>query len=112
MIASSAPKMNMDWYIKNLNLGTYFNIQDIVAGRDDIPSKPAPDIYLAVARQLGVPNEECLVFEDIIPGIQAGKAAGMRVCAVEDAYSMDQMEEKKALADHYIKDFYEIMNAL
>ena len=42
MIASSAPKMNMDWYIKNLNLGDYFDICDIVAGRDDIPSKPAP----------------------------------------------------------------------
>lgn len=71
--------------------------------------KPAPDIYLAVAKKLSVLPERCLVFEDIVPGIQAGKAAGMKVCAVEDAYSLDQTEAKKALADDYIKDFYEIM---
>ena len=70
--------------------------------------KPSPDIYLAVADKLGVEPEECLVFEDITPGIMAGKNAGMRVCAVEDDYSMHQIEEKKALADYYIKDYYEI----
>lgn len=70
--------------------------------------KPSPDIYLAVADKLGVEPEECLVFEDITPGIMAGKNAGMRVCAVEDDYSMHQIEEKKALADYYIRDYYEI----
>lgn len=70
--------------------------------------KPAPDIYLEVAKQLQVKPERCLVFEDIIPGIMAGKAAGMKVCAVEDAYSLPQSEEKRALADYYIKDFYEL----
>ena len=70
--------------------------------------KPAPDIYLEVAKQLEVATENCLVFEDIIAGIMAGKNAGMRVCAVEDAYSMHQIAEKKELADYYIKDYYEI----
>lgn len=70
--------------------------------------KPSPDIYLAVADKLGVDPANCLVFEDITPGIMAGKNAGMRVCAVEDDYSMHQMEEKKVLADFYIKDYYEI----
>jgi len=70
--------------------------------------KPAPDIYLAVADKLGVQPKDCLVFEDIVPGIMAGKNAGMRVCAVEDDYSMHQTFDKKRLADYYIKDFYEI----
>lgn len=70
--------------------------------------KPSPDIYLAVADKLGVKPADCLVFEDITPGIMAGKNAGMRVCAVEDDYSMRQIEEKKALADYYIRDYYEI----
>lgn len=70
--------------------------------------KPSPDIYLAVAKQLKVAPENCLVFEDITAGIMAGKNAGMRVCAVEDAYSMHQTKEKKELADYYIKDYYEI----
>ena len=70
--------------------------------------KPSPDIYLAVAGKLGVEPSQCLVFEDIVPGIMAGKNAGMRVCAVEDTYSLHQTEEKKRLADYYIKDYTEI----
>ena len=72
--------------------------------------KPAPDIYLEVARQLKVDPARCLVFEDIIPGIQAGKNAGMQVCAVEDAYSIPQRETKRELADYYIVDYRELLN--
>ena len=68
--------------------------------------KPAPDIYLAVSKILKVEPQKCLVFEDIIPGIQAGKNAGMRVCAVEDDYSAHQRKEKQMLADYYITDYY------
>jgi len=67
--------------------------------------KPAPDVYLATAEKLGVTPERCLVFEDIPMGIRAGKNAGMRVCAVEDDYSAAQREEKRRLADYYIKEF-------
>ena len=80
----------------------------IMTGCDVQCGKPAPDIYLAVADKLGVSPKECLVFEDITAGIMAGKNAGMKVCAVEDAYSMHQTEEKKRLADYYIKDYYDI----
>lgn len=68
--------------------------------------KPAPDIYLAVAGCLQVQPEKCLVFEDIIPGIMAGKNAGMKVCAVEDEYSAHDRAAKQKLADYYIEDFY------
>ena len=84
------------------------NFDCIMTGCDVKKGKPAPDIYLAVADKLGVLPSECLVFEDITAGILAGKNAGMRVCAVEDAYSMHQTEDKKRLADYYIKDYYNI----
>ena len=71
--------------------------------------KPAPDIYLLVADCLGVSPEHCLVFEDISEGIMAGKAAGMRVCGVEDAFSAGYREEKKELADYYITQYDEIV---
>lgn len=89
-------------------LHDYFSC--ILTGCDVGRGKPAPDIYLEVARRLEVAPEHCLVFEDIIPGIQAGKSAGMTVCAVEDAYSADQAQEKKELADYYIRDFYDVLN--
>lgn len=71
--------------------------------------KPSPDIYLAVAKQLNVPTKNCLVFEDIVPGILAGKNAGMKVCAVEDDYSIEQTDEKVRLADYYIKNYFDLL---
>lgn len=71
--------------------------------------KPAPDIYLLVARCLGVTPQDCLVFEDIPEGILAGKAAGMSVCAVEDEFSALMREEKRSLADYYIDSYQELL---
>lgn len=85
-------------------LHDYFSC--IMTGCDVNKGKPAPDIYLAVAKELSAAPAQCLVFEDIVPGILAGKNAGMEVCAVEDAYSVPHREAKKALADYYIEDFY------
>ncbi len=88
-------------------LRDYFDC--IMTGCDVLKGKPAPDIYLEVAKQLSVPPGHCLVFEDIIPGIQAGKSAGMKVCAVEDVYSADVREQKIAMADYYIHSYREIV---
>lgn len=88
------------------NLRNYFSC--IMTGCDVKRGKPAPDIYLAVAKALNVAPEHCLVFEDIIPGILAGKNAGMRVCAVEDAYSIPDRNRKEELSDYYISDYYHL----
>lgn len=85
------------------NLHNFF--ASIKTGSEVICGKPAPDIYLAVAKELGVDPADCLVFEDIVPGILAGKRAGMKVCAVEDEYSLAERAEKMALADYYIEDY-------
>ena len=69
-------------------------------------------IYLENAKRLKVLPERCLVFEDIIPGIQAGKAANMKVCAVHDLYSLHQTREKQELADFYIHDYEDVMKLL
>ena len=90
--------------------GLHNFFQCIMTGCEVDRGKPAPDIYLKVADILNVEPFECLVFEDIVPGIQAGKSAGMRVCAVEDDYSIDSRETKKALADHYIETFRGLWN--
>lgn len=105
-IATSNSRELVGNIIQVHKLKDYFT--SIVTGCDVEKGKPAPDVYLAAAKQLQVPPERCLVFEDILAGIQAGKSAGMRVCAVEDAYSMHVKEEKKALADYYIESYAEL----
>jgi len=41
--------------------------------------KPAPDLFLFAAGRMGVAPDRCLVIEDTVPGVRAGKAAGMTV---------------------------------
>ena len=83
----------------------------IVTGCDVAHGKPFPDVYLEAAVRLGVDPSECLVFEDVVAGIQAGRSAGMEVAAVEDAYSLYQERQKKELADLYIADYQELLPA-
>lgn len=93
--------------IESLSVKEYFDA--VHTSCEVSKGKPAPDIYLYVAKQLNVTPERCLVFEDIIQGIMAGKNAGMRVCAVEDDNSKVQERQKRELADYYISDFYELI---
>ena len=48
--------------------------------------KPAPDVYLEVARRLGVEARECAAVEDSHNGIRSAKAAGMRCVAIPNAH--------------------------
>ncbi|MGN0377765.1 MAG: HAD family hydrolase [Suilimivivens sp.] len=105
-IATSNSRELVDNIIKVHGLENYFS--GVVTGCEVEKGKPAPDVYLEAARRCGVAPSHCLVFEDIVPGILAGKAAGMRVCAVEDAYSLSQKEDKQRAADYYIKDYFDI----
>lgn len=98
-IATSNSRELVETLVRAHHLESCF---DCIMTACDVPrGKPAPDIYLAVAGELGVSPENCLVFEDIIPGIQAGLSAGMKVCAVYDRYSEHQDEEKRRMADYY-----------
>jgi beta-phosphoglucomutase len=55
---------------------------DAVADGSTGRAKPAPDIFLAAARMLGVEPSSCVVIEDAAAGIAAARAAGMRVIGV------------------------------
>lgn len=105
-IATSNSIELVERVIKAHEIDDYIDV--IKTSCDAKKGKPAPDIYLLVAKCLGVEPSECLVFEDIIPGIQAGLSAGMKVCAVDDDYSKDVEDKKRNLAHYYIYDFSEV----
>jgi HAD superfamily hydrolase (TIGR01509 family) len=79
-VATASDREWVNRWFTRFELWPYFRA---VATSDDIVhNKPAPDVYLFAAAQLGVEPERCLVFEDSIPGLTSAKAAGMTVVAV------------------------------
>jgi beta-phosphoglucomutase family hydrolase len=68
--------------LKEAGLVDYF--QALVGGDQIQNGKPAPDIFLKAAAQLGIPPEECIVLEDSNAGIKAAAAAGMTAIMVPD----------------------------
>jgi HAD superfamily hydrolase (TIGR01509 family) len=64
-------------------------MMDVVLSNEDVARpKPAPDIYLAAASQLGVAPEACLVIEDHPYGVAAAQAAGAQVLRVNSIYDV------------------------
>lgn len=64
----------------------------VVDGEQVVSKKPAPDIFVAAARELGLPPDACAVIEDAVNGVQAAKAAGMRCVAVAHSFPPDQLQ--------------------
>lgn len=106
-IATSNGREMVDAVIDSLGIASY--LQVITTACEVNAGKPEPDIYLEVAKRLGVDPEDCVVFEDVPAGILAGKRAGMTVIAVEDDFSKGMREEKCSLADGFINDYFEIL---
>lgn len=74
-VASSSSHRWVDGWLERLDLAKHFNA---VICRGDAPRiKPAPDLFLEAAKQLGTSVEHCLVIEDSMNGLIAAKAAGM-----------------------------------
>lgn len=59
---------------------------DHVQGTDGFPSKPKPDVVLKSIEKFGVRPEECLLVGDSVPDMAAGRAAGVKTCAVTYGY--------------------------
>ena len=78
---------------------------DFVATRDDVEhGKPDPEIYLLVARELGVRPEQCLVIEDSPTGIEAALAAGMEVIAVTTPFTRERVRQAGLLPPEQVVD--------
>lgn len=79
-VGTSAERDIAEFVLTTLHLKQY--LRTIVTADDVEHGKPAPDIYLKVAKYLHVNPEKCLVFEDSFFGVQAAKSAGMTCIAI------------------------------
>ncbi|XP_021722820.1 bifunctional riboflavin kinase/FMN phosphatase-like isoform X1 [Chenopodium quinoa] len=77
-----------------------------VIGGDEVKSgKPSPDLFLEAANRLNVQPSSCLVIEDSLPGVTAGKAAGMEVIAVP---SLPKQSHLYTMADKVINSLFDL----
>jgi beta-phosphoglucomutase len=102
-IASSAPPANIALMIRLLGFGDAFDA--IVSSEEVAHGKPAPDIFLRAAERLGLPAQRTVVLEDAIAGVQAGKAAGMRVIAIASTLPPERISD----ADLVVRSFKEVL---
>ncbi len=79
-VASSSDPHLIELVVKKLGIGQYF--QFLHSSQYVKRGKPYPDIFLSAAEKLGVNPQACLVFEDSVNGVIAGKKAQMTVVAV------------------------------
>jgi HAD superfamily hydrolase (TIGR01509 family) len=82
-IASSSHQAVIDAALNSLGISDLFRV--VVASDEVAHGKPAPDVYLLTARRLSVDPTGCLVVEDSLNGVLAGRAAGMTVALVPNA---------------------------
>lgn len=101
-ICSSGERQEVFAKLECNNLLKYF--QRIVSAEDVQNLKPYPDVYLKGAQELGVKIEDCLAFEDSLPGVQAAKTAGALCFAIP---SQNQKKQDFALADKVLKSLEE-----
>lgn len=107
-IATMSEKNNVDFFIEEFNLAKWFELDQIVFDDGNIKGKPAPDIYLKAAKNLGLKPEECIVVEDAVSGIEAARAAGIgKIIAIASMESEDLYKNIPAVSQ-IIKNFDEI----
>jgi HAD superfamily hydrolase (TIGR01509 family) len=108
VVTSSA---NAEQVLISAELSDLFDarVDGLVATREGLAGKPAPDTFLAGARLLGVPPESAVVFEDALAGVAAGRAG--RFGYVVGVDRVGQAEALRAHgADVVVHDLAELLD--
>ncbi len=90
-VATSADEIKMNINLRAIGLNNLFDAT--VNGLEVEHKKPYPDIYIHAARLLDVVPSECLVVEDAVSGVQAGKRAGAKVLALLTSFSKEELSD-------------------
>ena len=91
-LATSADRVKMEVNLREIGLppGSFHSI---VTGLDVVNKKPFPDIYMKAAEMIGLEPNDCLVVEDAVSGIRAGKAAGCRCLGLTTSFGAEVLSE-------------------
>ena len=96
-IGTSTPLVNLEFMLDNVPVKGCF---DAFVTADDIKqSKPAPDTFLKASEKLCLSANRCVVVEDAVQGVAAGKAAGMAVIALTTTRPRDELGQADIIID-------------
>jgi len=101
-LASSTPMANIQLISEVLGLRRYLSV--LVSGETVPRGKPAPDVFLKAAEELGIEPTKCLVIEDAVAGVEAAHAGGMRCIAVAGDRDLPGLKK----AEMVVRDLREV----
>ena len=108
-VASSADPVKVNINLDEIGLERSL-FQAIVTGLDIEHKKPAPDIFLHAAKLIGTDPASCLVVEDAISGVAAGKASGARVLALTTSFSSHELSDADWISSTLATAGIEVLN--
>lgn len=103
-LASSSPMSIINTVIDRLNIRSFFNV--IQSAEKEEFGKPHPGVFITTANNLNVNPINCLVIEDSLHGVIAGKAAKMEVIAIPEIE--EKQLNKFSIADRIVNKLTEI----
>ncbi len=104
-IGTAAPGENADFVIDELDLRSYFRA--VVHAGHVNKGKPHPEVFQKAAAGIGIPTEQCLVFEDSPTGIHAAQNAGSLAVAVLTTHRKEEFEQYENIMG-YVKNFEQV----
>ena len=107
-VASSSARELVESNLRRAGILDYFDA--VVSGQEVSRSKPDPDIFLLAAERIGIPPEDCYVFEDGINGARAGVAAGCATVMIPDL--MQPTEDLRQNCAGIYQNLLEARNAI
>lgn len=98
-IATSAPRSNVDFTLSSTGIGRYFDT--ILDDSFVTHGKPHPEVYEKAAAALQYSPEHCIVFEDSLAGVQAGKRAGCKVVGITTTHSREELADTDLVIENF-----------
>jgi HAD superfamily hydrolase (TIGR01509 family) len=98
-IATSAPRANVDFTLQGTGMTHFFTT--ILDDSFVSVGKPDPEIYLKSAAALGFEPSRCVVFEDSLSGVLAGKRAGCKVVGITTTHSREELADTDLTLDNF-----------
>lgn len=100
-IATSAPGANVDFTLEKTGIGRHFTtiLDDSYVSH----GKPHPEVYQKAAAALQYDPGHCVVFEDSLAGVEAGKKAGCKVVGITTTHTVEELKDTDLVIDNFVE---------